>query len=141
VSGASDDYEARAIARSVVCSSLLKAAVHGRDPNWGRVASAAGNTRMPDQALLEAAGLHRVEAAARAGRQPQVEPDRLRIAIAGTLVFAGTPLEFDRAAVRKAMEAPEVLIRLDMGLGGGTGEAFGCDLTEAYVIENAEYTT
>jgi glutamate N-acetyltransferase / amino-acid N-acetyltransferase len=141
VSGASDDYEARAIARSVVCSSLLKAAVHGRDPNWGRVASAAGNTRMPDQALLQAAGLHRVEAAARAGRQPQVEPDRLRIAIAGTLVFAGTPLEFDRAAVRKAMEAPEVLIRLDMGLGGGTGEAFGCDLTEAYVIENAEYTT
>ena len=141
VSGASDAYDARAIARSVVSSSLLKAAVHGRDPNWGRVASAAGNTRLPDQALLEAAGLHRVEAAARAGRPPAIEPDRLRIAIAGTLVFAGTPLTFDRAAVRKAMEAPEVLIRLDMGLGGGTGEAFGCDLTEQYVIENAEYTT
>jgi glutamate N-acetyltransferase/amino-acid N-acetyltransferase len=39
------------------------------------------------------------------------------------------------------MNAPEVLIRLDLGLGDGTGEAFGCDLTEGYVIENAEYTT
>ena len=39
------------------------------------------------------------------------------------------------------MDAPEVLIRLDLGLGSGTGEAFGCDLTEQYVIENAEYTT
>ena len=39
------------------------------------------------------------------------------------------------------MDAPEVLIRLELGLGEGTGEAFGCDLTEQYVIENAEYTT
>ena len=39
------------------------------------------------------------------------------------------------------MDAPELLIRLDLGLGAGTGEAFGCDLTEAYVSENAEYTT
>ena len=39
------------------------------------------------------------------------------------------------------MDAPEVLIRLDLGLGDGIGEAFGCDLTEAYVIENSEYTT
>ncbi len=39
------------------------------------------------------------------------------------------------------MEAPEVLIRLDLGLGEGAGEAFGCDLTEAYVVENSEYTT
>ncbi|MGZ6273292.1 MAG: bifunctional ornithine acetyltransferase/N-acetylglutamate synthase [Candidatus Limnocylindrales bacterium] len=141
VSGAADDYDARAIARSVVSSSLLKAAVHGRDPNWGRVASAAGNARLPDEQLLEAAGLHHTEAMPRAGRSPDLAIERLRIAIAGTLVFAGTPLPFDRDAVRKAMDAPEVLIRLDMGLGGGTGEAFGCDLTEGYVIENAEYTT
>jgi N-acetylglutamate synthase/N-acetylornithine aminotransferase len=39
------------------------------------------------------------------------------------------------------MDVPEVLIRLDLGLDKGTGEAFGCDLTEQYVIENAEYTT
>jgi glutamate N-acetyltransferase/amino-acid N-acetyltransferase len=141
VSGAADDPDARAIARSVVSSSLLKAAVHGRDPNWGRVASAAGNARLPDEQLLEAAGLERTEAALRAGRAPGLDLDRLRIAIAGTLVFDGAPLPFDRDAVRKAMEAPEVLIRLHLGLGGGIGEAFGCDLTEQYVIENAEYTT
>jgi glutamate N-acetyltransferase/amino-acid N-acetyltransferase len=141
VSGAADDYDARAIARSVISSSLLKAAVHGRDPNWGRVASAAGNTRLPDQEMLEAAGLHPTEAAARAGRAPELDLDRLQIAIAGTLVFKGGPLLFDRDAVRKAMDAPEVVIRLHLGLGGGIGEAFGCDLTEAYVIENAEYTT
>ena len=141
VSGAADDADARAVARSVVGSSLLKAAIHGRDPNWGRVASAAGNTRLPDEALLEAAGVLHSEAAARAGRPPKLDVDRLRIAIAGTLVFAGAPLEFDREAVRGTMEAPEVLIRLDMGLGDGSGEAFGCDLTEGYVIENAEYTT
>jgi glutamate N-acetyltransferase/amino-acid N-acetyltransferase len=141
VSGAADDADARAIARGVVSSSLLKAAVHGRDPNWGRVASAAGNARLPEEALLEAAGLNHADAMPRAGRPPQLDPDQLRIAIAGTLVFAGTPVPFDRDAVRKAMDAPEVLIRLDLGLGSGTGEAFGCDLTEQYVIENAEYTT
>ena len=141
VSGAADDHDARAVARSVISSSLLKAAVHGRDPNWGRVASAAGNTRLPDEQLLEAAGLHHTEAMPRAGRGPDLDLDRLQIAIAGTTVFNGAPLLFDRAAVRAAMDAPEVLIRLHLGLGGGTGEAFGCDLTEEYVIENAEYTT
>jgi glutamate N-acetyltransferase/amino-acid N-acetyltransferase len=39
------------------------------------------------------------------------------------------------------MDAPEIVIRLDLGLGEGSGEAFGCDLTEAYVRENSEYTT
>jgi glutamate N-acetyltransferase/amino-acid N-acetyltransferase len=141
VSGAADDYDARAIARSVISSTLFKAAVHGRDPNWGRVASAAGNARLPDEQLLEAAGLHHTEAMPRAGRGPELDLDKLQIAICGTLVFKGTPLLFDRGAVRAAMEAPEVLVRLHLGLGGGTGEAFGCDLTEGYVIENAEYTT
>jgi len=141
VSGAADDHDARAVARSVISSSLLKAAVHGRDPTWGRVASAAGNTRLPDEQMLEAAGLHHTEAMPRAGRGPELDLDRLQIAIAGTVVFKGAPLLFDRAAVRAAMDAPEVLIRLHLGLGGGTGEAFGCDLTEEYVIENAEYTT
>jgi glutamate N-acetyltransferase/amino-acid N-acetyltransferase len=141
VSGATDDADARAVARSVVSSSLLKAAVHGRDPNWGRVAGAAGNARLPDEALLEAAGVPHAQAVHRAGRPTRLDPDRLKIAIAGTLVFDGAPLAFDRDAVRRTMNAPEVLIRLDLGLGTGVGEAFGCDLTEQYVIENAEYTT
>ena len=63
-----------------------------------------------------------------------LDPAPLRISIAGHLVFdgaAGGPVAFDRAAARAAMEAPEVDPRLDLGLGDGRGEAFGCDLTEA----------
>ncbi len=84
------------------------------------------------------------DAARRAGTAAQLDPARLRIEIAGHPVFdgaAGGPLSFDRAAAREAMTSPEVVIALDLGLGTGTGEAFGCDLTEAYVIENSEYTT
>jgi glutamate N-acetyltransferase/amino-acid N-acetyltransferase len=144
VTGAQDDAEARAVARAVVSSSLVKAAAHGRDPNWGRIAGAAGNAQLADAAVLEAGGLSAAEATARAGTPAVLEPDRLRITIAGYAVFDGTqggPLTFDRAAARAAMDAPEVILALDLGLGGGRGEAFGCDLTEKYVVENAEYTT
>jgi glutamate N-acetyltransferase/amino-acid N-acetyltransferase len=144
VSGAVDDAEARAAARVVISSSLVKAAAHGRDPNWGRIADAVGNARMPDAPILELSGIPAAEAAERAGSPAQLDPDLLRIAIAGHLVFdgrAGGPVAFDRAAARAAMGGSEILIRLDLGLGDGTGEAFGCDLTEEYVRENAEYTT
>jgi glutamate N-acetyltransferase/amino-acid N-acetyltransferase len=144
VRGARDDADARAVARAVVSSSLVKAAVHGRDPNWGRIAGAAGNARLTDAAVLEASGLPPAQAAARAGSAAELDPNRLKIAIAGTPVFDGGgagPLEFDRAAVREAMTSAEVVVELDLGLGNGLGEAFGCDLTETYVIENSEYTT
>jgi glutamate N-acetyltransferase/amino-acid N-acetyltransferase len=122
----------------------VKAAVHGRDPNWGRIAGAAGNATLAGEAVLAAAGLPAAAARSRSGTAAELDPDRLRIAIAGHLVFDGTaggPVPFNREAARAAMEAPELLIRLDLGLGDGTGEAFGCDLTETYVIENSEYTT
>ena len=144
VTGAVDDAEARAIARAVVSSSLVKAAAHGRDPNWGRIAGAAGNARLADAPVLEAAGLPSDAAIQRAGTPATLDPARLRIAIAGHAVFdgrSGGPLTFDRAAARTAMDAPEVVIALDLGLGDGRGEAFGCDLTETYVTENSEYTT
>jgi glutamate N-acetyltransferase/amino-acid N-acetyltransferase len=144
VTGARDDAEARAVARAVISSSLVKAAAHGRDPNWGRVAGAAGNARLADAAVLEAGGLPAFEAASRAGTSAVLDPARLRIAIAGHTVFDGSrggPVAFDRPAARAAMEAPEVVITLDLGLGEGRGEAFGCDLTEQYVVENSEYTT
>ena len=144
VSGATDPADARAVARSVVASSLVKAAAHGRDPNWGRVAAAAGNGHVADAEVLEAAGVAPEAVAERAGRPVRLDPARLRISIAGATVFdgaAGGPQAFDRAAARAAMDSPEILVRLDLGLGSGTGEAFGCDLTEEYVIENAEYTT
>ncbi len=123
MTGAADDASARAVARSVVSSSLLKAAVHGRDPNWGRVAGAAGNARLADAAVLEAGGMPAAEAQVRAGSPAVLDPDKLRIEIAGHLVFdgpAGGPVAFDRAAAREAMAAPEVIIGLDLGLGDGT---------------------
>jgi glutamate N-acetyltransferase/amino-acid N-acetyltransferase len=122
VSGADSDEAARAVARSVVASSLVKTAVHGRDPNWGRIAAAAG------YALCE-------------GAPVKVEEGRLSIGIAGVPVFSGGPLEFDRSALAAEMDAPELLIRVDLGLGAGLGEAFGCDLTEKYVVENSAYST
>ena len=142
VSGAADDYDARAIARSVISSSLFKAAVHGRDPNWGRVAGAAGNARLPDEQMLEAAGLHHSEAAPRAGRRSQAghrpAPDRdrrhARLRPPSRSTSTGTP------SGRRWMR-PKCWSASHMGLGDGSGEAFGCDLTEGYVIENAEYTT
>ena len=79
------------------------------------------------------------------GRPAALDPATLRISIAGHLVFDGPPggpVAFDRAAARAAMDAPEVVIALDLGpRRAARGEAFGCDLTEAYVIENSEYTT
>jgi glutamate N-acetyltransferase/amino-acid N-acetyltransferase len=144
VTGALDDADARAVARAVISSSLVKAAAHGRDPNWGRIAGAVGNARLAEEAILVAGGMEPSAAAARAGRPPAVDPSRLRIAIAGCLVYdgaAGGPLDFDRAAARGAMDGTEIVLALDLGLGGGSGEAFGCDLTEEYVIENSEYTT
>src|SRR5919108_5806994 len=82
VTGATDDADARAVARAVVSSSLVKAAAHGKDPNWGRIAGAAGNAVTASAAVLEAAGLVPEDAAARAGQPATVDPDRLRISIA-----------------------------------------------------------
>ena len=122
VSGATDDPAARAVARAVVASSLVKAAVHGHDPNWGRVAAAIGNARVD-------------------GAPVAVAESRLAIAIGGVPVFHGEPLAFDRAAVTERMSAPEVVIRVDLRLGSGIGEAFGCDLSPEYVLENSAYSS
>jgi glutamate N-acetyltransferase/amino-acid N-acetyltransferase len=122
VAGARSDAEARAAARAVVASSLVKAAVHGRDPNWGRVAAAVGNAELD-------------------GRPVPVHESSLRIELAGVPVFAGRPLPFEKAAVSARMNAREVVVAVDLGDGDGWGEAFGCDLTPEYVIENSAYST
>jgi glutamate N-acetyltransferase/amino-acid N-acetyltransferase len=123
VTGAADLTDARAVSRAVVRSNLLKAAVHGRDPNWGRVAAAAGAALRPDGSAVD------------------LDPATLTIGLAGSAVFSGLPLPFDAAAVSAAMDAPELLIEVDLGRGMASAEAFGCDLTEAYVLENSAYST
>jgi glutamate N-acetyltransferase/amino-acid N-acetyltransferase len=141
VTGAGDDVDARAVARSVVSSSLVKTAIHGRDPNWGRIADAIGNAQVADAPLLLSAGLDPAQADRRGGRRVDVDPARVRIRICEVEVFAGVPVDFDPGVVRERMHADEIVIGVDLGAGTGAGEAFGCDLTEAYVRENSEYST
>ncbi|VFQ85846.1 unnamed protein product [Cuscuta campestris] len=123
VDGAKDEAEAAKIARSVASSSLTKAAIYGRDPNWGRIACAAGY-----------AGI-------------VFNPNKLRISLGDTLLMdAGQPLPFDRIAasnyMRKAGETHgTVEIHISIGDGPGRGVAWGCDLSYDYVKINAEYST
>lgn len=128
VTGASDDAAACLVAKTIVGSSLVKAAIFGRDPNWGRIAAAAG----------------------RAG--VLFEQEDLRIQLGEFLLMdQGQPLlGFDRpgasnylkaAAQGAYLESDTVLIQVKIGNGNGTGIAWGCDLSYDYVKINAEYTT
>ena len=118
VCGAASDTEARAAARTIVSSSLVKAAVHGSDPNWGRVVAAAG----------------------RSGAE--LVTDKLELEIGGIrVVNGGEPVPYDKEKVVKHMDGQEVLMKLDLHLGNGKATAWGCDLSEEYVTINSDYTT
>jgi glutamate N-acetyltransferase/amino-acid N-acetyltransferase len=118
VMDAASDDEAREAARSVASSSLVKTAVHGGDPNWGRVVCALGYSGA------------------------ELALDRLHLTVGGLVVFErGAGVDVDLAAVRRAFEQPEIEITANLGLGGGRAEAWGCDLSEEYVRINADYTT
>jgi len=118
VSGAWSDGEARAAARAVAQSNLLKAAVYGADPNWGRVLCAIGYSGA------------------------QVDPMAVDLHVGDVqLVRAGAPVAGSREAAADVMQGSEVQFRADLHVGDSTATAWGCDLTEAYVHENSAYTT
>ena len=118
VQGAESDDEARVAARAVASSSLVKTAVHGGDPNWGRIVCALGYSGA------------------------ELALDKLHLSIGGLVVFErGAGVDVDLSAVRRAFEQPEIEIVASLGLAGGSAEAWGCDLSEEYVRINAEYTT
>jgi glutamate N-acetyltransferase/amino-acid N-acetyltransferase len=117
VAGAADDVAARAVARTVAASSLVKTAVHGADPNWGRIAAAAGRSGVA------------------------LDPDRLLICIGDVQVFDGAPLPFDEDRARELLGGTVVSISLDLRDADGEGVAWGCDLSAEYVAINSEYTT
>jgi len=118
VTDALSDDDARTAARAVASSSLVKTAVHGGDPNWGRIVCALGYSGA------------------------ELALDRLHLTVGGLVVFErGSGVEVDLAAVRHAFEQPEIEIVATLGLGGGHAEAWGCDLSEEYVRINADYTT
>jgi glutamate N-acetyltransferase / amino-acid N-acetyltransferase len=117
IRGARSDEDARLAARAVAGSNLVKAAVHGRDPNWGRILSAVGATGViADYGAVE-------------------------ITLQDHVVFKGESRPFDEAAVSKAMDAADVLIEVDLAAGEGRGHAWGCDLSAEYVRINADYRT
>jgi len=118
VSGAASLADARIAARTIVSSALVKAAVHGSDPNWGRVLAAAGRSG----AALEA--------------------DRLYLEIGGIcLVKDGAPVHYDNDKVVRHLDGDEVCIDLKLNAGNAAATAWGCDLSEEYVTINSEYTT
>jgi glutamate N-acetyltransferase / amino-acid N-acetyltransferase len=112
-----NEAEAMAAARAVAGSSLVKAAIHGHDPNWGRVLSAVGQS----------------------GAVADLSAVTLRLQ--GTTVYQGRPVGFDAAALSQAMRGPDVLIEVDLAAGDAEGHAWGCDLSADYVRINALYTT
>ncbi len=118
VNGAVNMAEARQAARTVVSSPLVKAAVYGCDPNWGRILAAVGRS-----------GVEVVESNIdlRIGDIP--------------LVKGGTPLPFSKQDVVQVLEQSEIPITLNLNLGTASATAWGCDLTEEYVTINSKYTT
>ena len=119
VKGAKTATQAKRVAKSVVNSPLVKTAVYGCDPNWGRVIMAVGKTF-----------------------DPSIEPAKVTIRFGDTNVFKkGSPVECDLETLRKYLGQSEVMITIELGIGRASARVWGCDLTEGYIKENAYYTT
>lgn len=123
VAGAKTYEDARLAAKAIVRSPLVKSAIFGKDPNWGRVVAAAGYSGA------------------------ELEQERLSLFFSGggeevELVKSGEiSAASNLALLKKIMENEEITITLNLGMGEGSATAWGCDLTYDYVRINAEYTT
>ncbi len=118
VNGTARDEDARKMARIIASSPLVKSAAFGCDPNWGRVAAAAGRADIPfDQTALD------------------ITLGEFQ------LMQGGMPLAFDRQAASEYLKGDPIVFTVDLHQGFGEGKAWGCDLSYDYVRINAEYTT
>jgi acetylglutamate kinase len=121
IGGAPDTTIARDLARTVAGSSLVKTAIFGADPNWGRVLAAVG---------------------ARVGsRKWPVDPTRAIVHVQGTCVYDGAPADADPPALRAKMRDPLVLLEVRLAEGDASATAWGCDLSYDFVKINADYTS
>ena len=119
VDSARDERQAKTIAKSIVNSPLVKTAVHGADPNWGRVAMAIGKCH----------------------EYTDVSEDQVIIRFGSQEVFP-TPLgETDLRTLSDYMKGTDVRIHVSLGTGSASATVWGCDLTDGYVRINADYTT
>ena len=118
VRGAASDADAKLIARAVANSPLVKCAMHGNDPNWGRIVSAAGFSGA------------------------EFDPGKCTLTLQGTVVFRnGQPVPFEDAAVSESLKAKEVVAELNCRLGKAEATCWTCDLSKDYVTINADYHT
>lgn len=118
VKGAVTLDDARLAARTIANSPLVKTAVHGCDPNWGRIICAAGYSGA------------------------ELVPEKADVYIGDMCLFeSGKPLPFDKKAAAAKLGGTEVSLRMDFHLGKASASAWGCDLSKEYVTINAEYTT
>ncbi|WP_377267303.1 bifunctional glutamate N-acetyltransferase/amino-acid acetyltransferase ArgJ [Peterkaempfera sp. SMS 1(5)a] len=119
VTDARDRAQAKRVAKAVVNSPLVKTAVHGADPNWGRVVMAVGKC-MDDT---------------------DIDPGRVRVAFGGLEVYPQHAGDDQLALLTEVMKQPEVPITVTLGTGTAAVTVYGCDLSAEYVRINADYTT
>ncbi|NNJ09245.1 bifunctional glutamate N-acetyltransferase/amino-acid acetyltransferase ArgJ [Chloroflexales bacterium ZM16-3] len=118
VRGATSDADAKQAAMTIAKSPLVKTALYGADPNWGRVLCAMGYSGA------------------------EIDPDKVRLSFGGMPVLdGGMPLPFDEAAASDLLNVPEVTIDADLGLGEGEATVWTCDFGPEYITINAEYRT
>ncbi len=162
VSGATDEKAARMVAKTIAGSSLVKSAIFGRDPNWGRIAAAAGRAGVPfeqenlkiqfgDFLLMENGQPQPFDRAAASAYLKQKAgsllqpPDTDIVSIDQSndllVVKDGETSSFERSATNDSFKDETVLISVCIGNGSGSGKAWGCDLSYDYVKINADYTT
>ncbi len=122
VDGAVDARQAKRVAKAIVNSPLMKTAVHGGDPNWGRVAMAIG--KCSDHADDE-----------------RIDQDRVVIRFGTDEVYPRQLDDAALAALSSYMSSDHVVIHVSLDLGDGAATVWGCDLSDTYVRFNADYTT
>ena len=119
VDGARDGAQAKRVAKSIVNSPLVKTAVHGADPNWGRVAMAVG----------------------KCSDDTDIDPERVVIRFGEQEVYPRQLDETGLAELSQRLRAPDVRIHVSLHIAEGLATVWGCDLTDGYVRINADYTT
>ncbi|GAB2507810.1 bifunctional glutamate N-acetyltransferase/amino-acid acetyltransferase ArgJ [Nocardiopsis aegyptia] len=119
VTGARDDAQAKRVGKAVVNSPLVKTAVHGADPNWGRVAMAVGKN----------------------DAETDIVPENVRIVFGDVETYPTPATGETLARAAEHMKGEEVVISVDLGIAEGAFTVYGCDLTDGYIRINADYTT
>ncbi|MBB6118222.1 bifunctional glutamate N-acetyltransferase/amino-acid acetyltransferase ArgJ [Nocardiopsis algeriensis] len=119
LTGARDDAQAKRVAKAVVNSPLVKTAVHGADPNWGRVAMAVG----------------------KCSDETDILPEKVRILFGDVETYPAEATDEVLARAAEHLKGDEVVIGVDLGIADGAFTVYGCDLTDGYIRINADYTT